>query len=319
MTDLSNIFPDQSNAAQKGQNLADLASTRQGYANLRRPVDKTANYDAVAGDVIDANTSGGSFTVTLPASPADNDTVTVRDAYFSWTTNSLTIGRNGKTIAGKAEDGTCSVGNVAHTFTYKSASGDWFVESNAVTTGESTILAAAPQLLETQIASASAAIEFTTGIDSTYKRYLVTYTTVIPGTDAVDMLLRTSSDGGTTFDSGGSDYGYVTQFAYEYSVADTNSYSPVSGSTHIRLHNATTGNNTGEVFHGSFVLFDPADTSTYKVVESKWRAVGAAGSYVYETGQGIGVRKSTSAVDAVQIIPSSGVISSGEFKLYGVL
>jgi len=69
---------------------------------------RTTTYTANVGDSILANTSAGTWTLTLPASPATGDEVNVGDP-FDWTVNNLTIGRNGETIAGLAEDLTCDV------------------------------------------------------------------------------------------------------------------------------------------------------------------------------------------------------------------
>lgn len=56
-----------------------------------------------------ADTSGGAFTVTLPASPATGAQVVVADAGSSWGTNNLTVGRNGSTIGGLAENLVCDI------------------------------------------------------------------------------------------------------------------------------------------------------------------------------------------------------------------
>ena len=47
-----------------------------------------------------ANTSGGSFTVTLPGSPVQGDSVRIFDANSTFDTQNLTIGRNGNPIMG---------------------------------------------------------------------------------------------------------------------------------------------------------------------------------------------------------------------------
>jgi hypothetical protein len=70
---------------------------------------KTANYTAADKEGILADTSGGAFTVTLPATPATGDQVIVADPTGDWGTNNLTIGRNGSTIAGVAQDLTCDI------------------------------------------------------------------------------------------------------------------------------------------------------------------------------------------------------------------
>ena len=66
-------------------------------------IKKTANYTAVNGEYIIADTSGGSFTITLPSSPSLGDSVTIADG-DSFYTNNLTIDRNGSTIEGNSLD-----------------------------------------------------------------------------------------------------------------------------------------------------------------------------------------------------------------------
>ncbi len=78
---------------------------------------KTANYTASAGDRILTNTSGGSFTITLPASPSTGDTVVVFDIN-DWEANNLTIARNGSTIEGVADDFILDLGQIKVDFVY---------------------------------------------------------------------------------------------------------------------------------------------------------------------------------------------------------
>jgi hypothetical protein len=70
---------------------------------------KTANYTASAGQGILANTSAGAFTVTLPATPSVGAQIIIADSGNAWATNNLTVGRNGSTIAGFAQDLTCDL------------------------------------------------------------------------------------------------------------------------------------------------------------------------------------------------------------------
>lgn len=79
---------------------------------------KTANYTASANEGILADTSGGAFTVTLPATPATGDVVVVADPTGDWGTNNLTVGRNGETIAGVAQDLTCDISGVSVQLVY---------------------------------------------------------------------------------------------------------------------------------------------------------------------------------------------------------
>lgn len=86
---------------------------------------KTTTYTAVAGDTLLVDTSGGSFTITLPASPATGNTVYFQDAKGTWFTSPLTIGRNGQTIMGAAEDFTASSNNAGFGLVYNGS--DWRV------------------------------------------------------------------------------------------------------------------------------------------------------------------------------------------------
>jgi len=70
---------------------------------------KTANYTATDKQGVLTDTSGGAFTVTLPATPATGEQVVVADAGSSWGTNNLTVGRNGSTIANLAQDLVCDI------------------------------------------------------------------------------------------------------------------------------------------------------------------------------------------------------------------
>ena len=72
---------------------------------------KTSNYTAVTGDGIIADTSGGTFTITLPSSPSAGDNVILADG-DDWSATNLTVGRNGSTIEGASEDLTIDIGSI---------------------------------------------------------------------------------------------------------------------------------------------------------------------------------------------------------------
>jgi len=92
-----------------------LTSTGSAWTSSALPaggltyVVKTANYTTQDKQGVLADTSGGAFTVTLPATPAVGAQVVVADSGASWGTNNLTIGRNGSTIGGLAQDLVCDI------------------------------------------------------------------------------------------------------------------------------------------------------------------------------------------------------------------
>jgi Flp pilus assembly pilin Flp len=79
---------------------------------------KTANYTAVDKQGVLADTSGGAFTVTLPATPATGAQVVVADSGSFWGTNNLTVARNGSTIGGLAENLICDITGASVQFVY---------------------------------------------------------------------------------------------------------------------------------------------------------------------------------------------------------
>jgi len=82
---------------------------------------KTTTYTAVKNDGVLTNTTGGAFTVTLPASPANGDQVIIADAGGTWGTNNLTVGRNGNYIADVAQDLVCDISGVSVQFVYNTS------------------------------------------------------------------------------------------------------------------------------------------------------------------------------------------------------
>ena len=77
----------------------------------------SANTTVGAGSAILANTAGGSFTITLPASPTTGDSLLIADAY-NWTTNNLLINRNGETIENVADNLALDMQGVEVIFAY---------------------------------------------------------------------------------------------------------------------------------------------------------------------------------------------------------
>lgn len=96
-----------------------------GSVGLNGWVTKSAAYAAVAGDRVSADTSGGAWTLTLPASPANYSEVTLADHAGAWKENNLTVARNGENINGLAEDLTCDRGGKQFLLRYEGATIGW--------------------------------------------------------------------------------------------------------------------------------------------------------------------------------------------------
>jgi hypothetical protein len=86
---------------------------------------KTTNYTAVANDALMCDTSAGSFTITLPASPNVNDYVRVDDYAGKFNQFNLTVARNGKLIMGYTEDLVITNANASVTLVYSGTTSGW--------------------------------------------------------------------------------------------------------------------------------------------------------------------------------------------------
>jgi len=99
----------------------------KGYNTI---TDSNSPYTAVANDQILANTTSGTITVTLPATPSTGDEVTIIDARGTFNTNNLTVGRNGEPINSAASDLTLSTNGQAITLVYVDATRGWAYKTN---------------------------------------------------------------------------------------------------------------------------------------------------------------------------------------------
>lgn len=79
---------------------------------------KTAAYTAIHNDYVYADVTGGSFTITLPATPSEYDVVYIADYAGLFGTANVTVARNGSTIEGNATDAVLSFANKEYTFVY---------------------------------------------------------------------------------------------------------------------------------------------------------------------------------------------------------
>ena len=172
------------------------------------------------------------------------------------------------------------------------------------------------QLISTVEASGSASIDitFTPGDADTFEIHLEG---VKPATDSVNLFCRTSTDGGSTFDSGGSNYSWGAIFKGDpnTSISGSNSL----GDTEIQMTNTNSmGNAAVEHLNGIVTIHNPADTALNTMIT--WYVTYLGTQATPEVGfcEGAGQRKSAADVDAIQFLMSSGNITSGRFSIHKV-
>lgn len=104
-----------------------VTSASSGSIPVVNYIRKTANYTAVNGDLLIADTTAGTFTITLPATPSTGNYIRVADGN-NWETTNLTIARNGSTIEGSAADLTLDVAGITVDIIYDGTT--WEVFAN---------------------------------------------------------------------------------------------------------------------------------------------------------------------------------------------
>jgi hypothetical protein len=86
---------------------------------------KSTSYNAVAGDKIFVDTSAGSVSITLPATPPTGATIRFADFKSSFEVSPLILLRNGSKILGISDDLSVDIDNKSITLVYASANAGW--------------------------------------------------------------------------------------------------------------------------------------------------------------------------------------------------
>lgn len=167
------------------------------------------------------------------------------------------------------------------------------------------------KLIGTQTAANSATIDFT-GLSSTYAMYCIVIDSAKPVTDAVTFQIRTSSNNGTSYDSGASDYSYSGYYMNQ----NSNGSGIYSAAAAQIVCTNTIGNAANEYLVGVLELINPSGTATAR--NMLWRFGYLSESSDNRQGTGYGRRIASASYNAVRLFFSSGNISSGTFTLYGL-
>ena len=189
---------------------------------------------------------------------------------------------------------------------------------SAVTALPASVSGGALNLISTQTASSSATIDFTSGIDSTYKEYIFRFYDIHPASDNVQFSFQVDTGTNTNYnqtitstffdayhEEADGDAGLTYRTAYDQ--AQGTAFQPIS---------LQTGNGNDESFSGALHLFSPSSTTFVKHFMSY------GNDYVYanysSNPRNAGYVNTTTALTRVQFKFSSGNIDAGTIKLYGV-
>jgi|TARA_Y100000034_G_scaffold12093_1_gene12679 hypothetical protein len=166
--------------------------------------------------------------------------------------------------------------------------------------------------------SSDATIGFTGFVSGSYDAYALVLNNVVPVTDAVFLWLRTSTDGGSTYDNSASDYmwgvhiGGSAANTHDQDTADSEvAITGATASAHYQVGSAAGENGVnGVIYIHAPHLVEYTTVSWSVAVMNADSGVGHA--------VGGGVRLSAADVDAVQLLFSSGNLESGTVNFYGL-
>lgn len=260
--------------------------------------------------VANGGTNNAFFTISGPATSAK--TYTVPNASCNLLTdNALVTVAQGGTGLGTLTANNVILGNGTSTPTFVAPGTSGNVLTSNGTTWQSTAPATgAMVLLSTQTASSSSSIDFTAALSSTYSKYVVEIFDLVPAS-AAQILCRVNTGGG-----------YISTGTYDQGVDGRDSEgNPMGGelenTTSLSLsanENVATSSNLNNF---TVNIYNPSHASKRTAI--MWNGLWITdGTTRHRPGYGGGSNQTTSAVTGIQFLMSSGNITSGTFKLYGI-
>lgn len=165
--------------------------------------------------------------------------------------------------------------------------------------------------LSSATASASSSIDFTSSIDSTYDTYIFIVNNIELSIDGAQLQIRTSTDGGSTFDSGA---GY--EYAGHGIDSAGNGINTLSQNDIAIVIVPDVGSAAGEYVSAVVYLHTPS-SAQYTYLQWGFTVIRSGGTI--HTGNGAGARKASEDVDALRFLASVGNLDSGTIRMYGVV
>ena len=189
---------------------------------------------------------------------------------------------------------------------------------SAITSLPASISGGVLTLIQTQTASSSSTISFTSGIDSTYDEYVFKFYDIHPQTDEANFTFQADTGTNTNYNQT-----MTTTYWGAYhneSGSDANIFYATARDqaqgTGFQQITREAGNGNDECFSGTLTVFNPSSTTFVKHFMSETAALQFE-NYIDETFVA-GYFNTTTALTRFQFKFSSGNIDSGVIKLYGI-
>ena len=188
----------------------------------------------------------------------------------------------------------------------------------AITALPSAVSGGAMTLLETQTASSSATLDFTSNIDSTYDEYVFKFYDIHPETDNVNFSFQADTGTNTNYNQTITST-YFNAYHYEDDSQTSLGYETdkdLAQSTSFQMLGRRVGNDNDQQISGTLKIFNPSSSTFVKhfiatMNEAHYSDI-AFNNYI------AGYFNTTTALTRFQFKMSSGNIDAGVIKLYGI-
>ncbi len=165
------------------------------------------------------------------------------------------------------------------------------------------------QLLNTYTPSSAASVNITSQISATFNSYTISISNFACATNTASLKILFSTDNGVTWDTTAAHYAYFYNFQ-QFSIGPTTGTAGSASTTGIIVANSmVNGNNLSLVVD----LINPGTSTVYCIFEGSYISTGPK-TYLIQGG---GAYIAGTSINAMQLIMSSGNISTGTVKIYG--
>ena len=175
-------------------------------------------------------------------------------------------------------------------------------------------LASGLTFISSQTASASATVDFTTGISATYDEYEIRFDAVVPATNNAHIIARVTTNAGSTWEATsyrGTEFGVSVAIAS--AAAGPTTEVLVTGTNALVAGISNTAANGGA---SGIVRFRPNNSAGKKNIESVASYMGNSNfAQSFCSGQWNGAN---TVLNGIRFLMNTGNIASGTFRLYGV-
>jgi len=169
-------------------------------------------------------------------------------------------------------------------------------------------------LLQTQTASNSASISFTSGIDSTYDVYIFKFISITSTSDAAHMSFQM----GSSYDTNMTSTNFQARHSEDNTVADLaydNGWDQ-SGGTGFQQLLIKLGTGASKAGSGELYVFSPSSTTYVKQFLFRGTTF-ASNDYAYDSYTA-GYFNVTTALSQIQFKATAGNLDTGTLKMYGL-